>query len=352
MVDKRNRLLTRLEEMSEDHPNYQRYKARADVIKDLGVVSNGRLGFAMAIFGRINAFETLAWVVRKILMEAKNIASNLGCRVYHWYVDSLFIARDGCTTKADFQDVVNAIESETKCKIKVEEVYTWIAFVSSTEDPDLPVANKFFCRKPDGTLKIRGLHERRGDTCEFVREIQRAALGILAAEPDIYKLQKLLPAIVKTVLAQIDDLNKGKIPLGDLISTQVLSREWNEYTVAVPHSIAAAQLAAIGKPLRMGQAVRYIHTLGDPGVHAWDLPTKPNSKAIDIPHYEDLVLRAVYEVARPLGVPEQLLSDWLLRGATYVHPEDFADLRNKRFDAEMPLFTTLDAYEKKLISIV
>lgn len=352
MVDKRTKLLTKLEEMNEDHPKYQQYQARADVIKGLGVVSNGRLGFAMAIFGRINAFETLAWVVRKVLMEAKNIASDLDCKVYHWYVDSLFIARDGCTTKADFQDVVDAIEGKTKCKIKVEEAYTWIAFVSSTEDPDLPVANKFFCRKPDGTLKIRGLHERRDDTCEYVRELQRNALTILAAEPDIYKLQGLLPAIVKTVRAQIDDLQKEKIPLGDLISTHVLSREWNEYTAAVPHSIAAAQLAAIGKPLHMGQAVRYVHTLGQPGVLAWDLSTRPDTKAINIPHYEDLVLRAIYEVVRPLGVPEQLLGDWLLHGATYIHPEDFAHLKNKRFDAEMPLFTTLDAYEKKLIGMV
>ena len=74
--------------------------------------------------------------------------------------------------------------SETRLPIEVEEVYSWMAFVSARHNPNLPVANRFFGLQPDGEYKVRGLALRREDTPLFVADTQLSILQILANEKD------------------------------------------------------------------------------------------------------------------------------------------------------------------------
>jgi hypothetical protein len=75
------------------------------------------------------------------------------------------------------------------------------------------------------------------------------------------------------------------------------------------------QLEAVGKHMRPGQRVRFIHTLGEPGVHAWDLPTPPEPRSVDVKRYQTLLLRAAGSLLQPFGIQEQALSDKLLFSA-------------------------------------
>ena len=78
-----------------------------------------------------------------------------------------------------------------------------------------------------------------------------------------------------------------------------------------PAAHAAVQLEAVGKSMRPGQMVRFLYTMGKPGVVAWDLPARPDPKTLDIPRYAELLLRAAASVLQPLGVEKTILQRWL-----------------------------------------
>jgi len=78
-----------------------------------------------------------------------------------------------------------------------------------------------------------------------------------------------MQALVRRRLA---DLKLGRVPPEKLIVCQTLSRELAAYRSPSPAALAARQLAESDKDLRLGQVVRFVYTLGKPGVRAWDIP--------------------------------------------------------------------------------
>jgi hypothetical protein len=80
------------------------------------------------------------------------------------------------------------------------------------------------------------------------------------------------------------------------------------------------QLQQVGKMVKQGQRVRFLYTVGYPGVYAWDLPGSPNPAALDIQHYQVLLFRAARTLLEPLGVDEDTLRDWLYSEAGYFGP--------------------------------
>ena len=172
MVHKRVAIKRLLKKIGKNDGRYARYKAIANALKWLCVVAYGRLGFANSTFGRINSHEAVTHIGRKMILRAKEIVEDHGFTVLHIYVDSLFIYRSDATTQQDYQLILEEIEHETKLPIEVEEVYSWMAFVSARHNPNLPVANRFFGLQPDGEYKVRGLALRREDTPLFVADTQ------------------------------------------------------------------------------------------------------------------------------------------------------------------------------------
>ena len=65
----------------------------------------------------------------------------------------------------------------------------------------------------------------------------------------------------------------------------------------------------------MGQRVQFLYTKTEEGVHAWDLPDEFNPALIDVPRYKELLFRAVHEVLQPMGIPENVLRDWMFSEA-------------------------------------
>ena len=68
----------------------------------------------------------------------------------------------------------------------------------------------------------------------------------------------------------------------------------------------------------MGQRVQFLYAKTEDGVHAWDLPDGFNPALIDVPRYKELLFRAVHEVLQPIGIPENILIDWMFGGAGNV----------------------------------
>lgn len=340
MVAKRVKIKRLLKKMQESDERYQRYEACSNALKGLGVVSNGRLVFANATFGRINAHEAIAFIGRKMLLRAKGIAEDHGFTVLHAYVDSLFLSKQDAIKEEDFQSLLDEIEQETKLPIEVEAVYSWMAFVSSRQNPNLSVANRFFGLQEDGEYKIRGLALRREDTPLFVAETQLKVLQILAKENAPDQLTQLLPDVWSMLQERLSALSHREIALEELVITQTLSRELNEYRVPSPVARAAGQLQSAGKTMRMGQRVKFVYTKTREGVSAWDLPDTFDLTLIDIPRYKELLFRAVHEVLQPLGVAEEILRNWMFCEASYLLPPGLLipSLSNR---LDLPLFANL-----------
>jgi DNA polymerase-2 len=336
MVEKRIKIKRRLKKMNKNDSHYSRYKAYKNALKWLCVVAYGRLGFANSTFGRINSHEVVSFIGRKMLLKAKEIAEDHDFTVIHAYVDSLFICKPDATRDEDLQSLLDEIEQETKLPIEVEEVYSWMAFVSSKQNPNLTVPNRFFGLQADGEYKIRGLALRREDTPLFIADAQLQILQIMAKEKDPNQLTQLLPEVLNMLQEKMSALSNGSMPIDELLITQTLSRELDEYRVLSPVARAASQLQVVGKNIRMGQRIQFLYTKTKHGVCAWDLPEPLNPTFIDIPKYKELLFRAVYEVLQPLGVTRNVLRNWMFSGASYLMPPGLLHDR-----LEVPLFANL-----------
>jgi DNA polymerase I len=232
--------------------------------------------------------------------------------------------------------MLKEMEQETKLPIELEALYSWVAFVSSRQNPNLSVANRFFCLKSDGQYKLRGLACRREDTPLFVAETQLQVLQLLAKEKDPGRLANVLPEVLGMLHERLSALQDRSVPVEELFITQTLSRELVEYRVPSPAARAASQLQSIGKNIQMGQRIQFIYVKTKQGVWARGLPDPFHSGRIDIAKYKEFLFRAVYEVLQPLGVGEGVLRNWLFGRASYLLPPGLLHPR-----LAMPLFANL-----------
>jgi hypothetical protein len=79
-----------------------------------------------------------------------------------------------------------------------------------------------------------------------------------------------------------------------------------------PAARAVKQLQQVNKPRFPGQQIRFVFTLGEPGVHAWDLPRPLDPAQVDVARYIDLTLRAVTAVLQPWSIKREWLDEWVL----------------------------------------
>jgi DNA polymerase-2 len=306
LLKKRIALKSELLSMSKWDIRYKTYKALAAAHKWLLVTCFGYLGYKNARFGRIEAHEAVTAYGREALLRAKEAAEDMGFTVLHMYVDGLWVQKEGIETAQSLQPLLEEVHSRTNLPIALDGIHRWICFLPSRQNHRVPVANRYFGIFQSGEIKCRGIELRRHDTPAFIAEAQLEALNILARSPDTKHLPEYLSQIQAMVDGRLRDLKHGGIPLEKLIIHQTLSRPVAEYRVPSPAAIAAKQLEEIGKYLRPGQTVKFIYTLGEPGVQAWDLGKTFERKMVNIPIYKTLLNRAIETVVQPIGHQHEL----------------------------------------------
>jgi DNA polymerase-2 len=193
--------------------------------------------------------------------------------------------------------------------IALEGFYKWIAFLPSKADQRIPVPNRYFGAFENGEIKVRGIEMRRHDTPLFIAAIQQTILEQLAKAPN---LNDCLPVLIDYVRSRLAALRAGQVKPQMLLVSQTLSRSLAEYSTLPPAARAAAQLQAAQKLRFPGQQIRFVFTIGHPGVFAWDLPQTIDTAMIDVKRYITLTLRAVAAVLQPWGIKEAWLAKWIL----------------------------------------
>jgi len=305
-------LKERLAQLPPDDPRYKVDKKRASALKWLLVTCFGYLGYKNARFGRIEAHQAVTAYGREALLCAKEAAE-----VIQMYVDGLWVKGGSL----DFNPALEAVFGRSGLPVGLDGVYRWVAFLPSRVNPRRAAANRYFGVFADGSVKVRGIEARRRDTAPFIAETQLAVLEELAKfEDPLDGVQNAL----RLLHGCLYRLRRGYIRLEDLLVAQKLGRELDEYKAHSPVSRAVAQLQAQGKTLKPGQRVRFLYTLGSPGVWPWDLAGSPPPAAIDVRRYEELTLRAAASVLSPvLGILEKDFPGYYQRATSPVELERY-----------------------------
>ena len=321
LIQKRIAIKQELLGMSKWDNRYKLYKARSAAHKWLLVTCFGYLGYKNARFGKIEAHEAVTAYGREALLRAKEAAEDMGFTVLHMYVDGLWVHKEGLNKSSDFDSLVNEIHERTRLPLALDGIYRWICFLPSRQNKKVPVANRYFGIFQSGEIKCRGIELRRHDTPPFLAELQQEALNILAQYREDEHLPEYLNRIQVLAARCLDDLRHGRIPPEKLVIRHTLSRALSEYKVPSPAAIAARQLEQAGKFLRPGQIVRFIYTLGEPGVRAWDLVGVFNPKTVNIPIYKTLLNRMMQTTMKLFGGQEekQLSIPWSSSGCISVY---------------------------------
>ena len=274
-------------------------KARASALKWLLVVCFGYLGYKNARFGKIESHESVTATSRELMLQAKEVAEDMGFTVLHMYIDCLFVHQAGFDKPFQFTPLMDAIAEKTGIPIALEGVFKWVVFPSSKRDKRVPIPNQYFGAFQDGTLKYRGIELRRRDTTTCVRKVQLAALQIMAQANTRDELSESITDVLALTEHVKSRLRTGHIPLDELIVRQKLSRELDAYKTPSPAARAALQLHTEGIEIPAGGYVRFLYTRGGMGVHAWELDDKPDARSLDTKRYCHLLDRAIQTVLDP-----------------------------------------------------
>ena len=293
LLEKRLRLKNILSDLDPRDCRVEILKARASALKWLLVVCFGYLGYKNARFGKIESHEAVTAMSRELMLQAKEVAEDMGFTVLHMYVDCLFVQQEGFQRPSDFTGLMNAIEEKTDIPIALDGLFKWVAFLASKRDARVPVPNQYFGAFQDGTLKYRGIELRRRDTTMWVRKIQLKALEILAGANTPHEFADRIPDVIALVESAKRDIRIGRVPLEELVVRQRLSRAIETYKTPSPAACAALQLRAHGRQFAPGQSVEFLFIHN--GVYAWELEGQLHS-GLDTRRYCKLLDRAMWTV--------------------------------------------------------
>ena len=310
LLEKRLMLKNILSDLNPRDCRVEILKARAAALKWLLVVCFGYLGYKNARFGKIESHEAVTAMSRELMLQAKEVAEDMGFTVLHMYVDCLFVQQEGFQRPSDFAPLMNATEEKTGIPIALEGVFKWIAFLASKRDARVPVPNQYFGALQDRTLKYRGIELRRRDTTTWVRKIQLAVLEVLAQADTPQEFANCVPKVQALVDRAKREMRSGRVPLHELIVRQRLSRNLDGYKSPSTAARAALQLQSQGRQLAPGQSIEFLFARNASGVHAWELEEAFDPERLDTKRYFKLLDRAIQTVVDPIR--SQLIEEQLI----------------------------------------
>jgi len=249
----------RLVKETKDEQLKEVYYKRQAALKWILVTCFGYLGYRNAKFGTVDGHMSVCAFGRDALLTASHIAEDRGFRVIHGIVDSLWLKKEGASSE-DFVRLCEEITEEVDLPLDFAGLYKWIVFLPSKTHPNVPVLNRYYGVKDDGSLKVRGLEVRRRDTPKFVYDAQMDMIKALASADDSEGFVEKIPEALKVVKEYRKKLLDGEVPVWDLIITKRLSKDMENYTQKISQVIAGEQLQKEGFEVSAGKSVKFLYT--------------------------------------------------------------------------------------------
>lgn len=308
LLQKRMLIKQRLAEISMFDPRRQADEARISAYKWLLVTCFGYLGYKNARFGKINLHERVTSTGREVLLTAKEVAEEMGFTLLHMYVDGLWIHKDNCRTMDDYQPLLEQIAKAIGLSISMNGIFRWICFLPSKENKQIPIANRYFGVYENGKIKVRGIEARRRDTPSFIVDTQLGLIQELAEVTDPENCDQHLARALQYLRKRLNQLREKKVPLQELLVSNLLSKKPEEYRVLSPSARAARQIqASTGREIAPGERIQFIYIDSPEKVHAWEQFEEVNIEQVDWRYYQELTIRAAETILEPFGIPAKLL---------------------------------------------
>ena len=303
----------KLAKETEDEELREVYKRRQGALKWILVTCFGYLGYRNAKFGTVDGHMGVCAFGRQTLLKASHIAEKRGFNVIHGIVDSLWLKKDDVTADV-YAELCTEISDEVGVPLEFEGFFKWIVFLPSKIHPNVPVLNRYYGAKEDGSIKVRGIEVRRRDTPKFVYDAQLEMIKVLASADDKHAFVEKIPDALKVVRDYRQKLLDGEIPIWDLIVTKRLSKAPEKYTQKVSQLIAAEQLLKEGVDVSAGKSIKFLFTSAknkryERRVRAKDLIE--NGTTADVKKYLLLLYSATSNILSPFGYSTKEVYDYV-----------------------------------------
>ena len=247
-------------------------KQRASALKWLLVTCFGYLGYRNARFGRIEAHQAVTAYGREALLRAKEAAEDLGYRSAADVRGRAVGAEGGQGRPEDFQPLLEEIGRRSGLPIALDGIYRWVVFLPSRVNPTPLGRQPLLWRLPE--RRDQGARDRRPPPRH--PGLDRRGADGAARDPGPRRRARRCPAAGHRLAAPPPGgaARRARARRTELLLAQRLTREVEDYRSPSPGARAARQLKEVGKIVKPGQRVRFLYTLGRPGVYAWDLPRR------------------------------------------------------------------------------
>lgn len=256
------------------------------LLKWMLVTCFGYTGYRNAKFGSIEVHEAITRQAREILLKTKHIAEKEGFSVLHGMVDGIFV--QGRHTEG----LVRDISYETGLPLEAEP-YTWIVFLPMSNGKG--AYNRYYGKVAGRGIKRRGVMERRRDTPECVRAMQKACFDILEKVQDPGELASCHDAVLSEYTRARSDIAHAD-PSSLVIHRQVGT---TTHTRRTAESAAVAACREAGLRIEPGMEIAYIVTDARRG----SVTLAQDTAAFDTSYYQGRIDRAWEEIVFVFGKP-------------------------------------------------
>ncbi len=236
------------------------YNAKQASLKWMLVTSFGYLGYRNAKFGRLESHESVNAFGREKLLLAKETSEEFGYEFVHAITDSIFIKKENSSPfiKGELEKLCEEIQKRTNIRMDVDGIYSWVLFPPSSQDREMPVANRYMGRFHSGKLKCRGIGARRKDVPLFIRAAQQEMLDWMKEKISIADLKEGEQEILALYHKYDTLLVTENIPLEQLLIRKSSSRELDEYEVLGATALSMTKLQDMGMEVQAGEKVKYL----------------------------------------------------------------------------------------------
>ncbi len=313
-VVKKRESYKQLVKESKDEKLREIYDKRQSALKWILVTCFGYLGYKNAKFGTVDGHMGVCACGRNTLLKASSLVEKQNFRVIHGIVDSLWLKKEGASTE-NYISLCKELEKTLNLPLDFSGLYKWIVFLPSKTYPNVPVLNRYYGVKQDGSIKVRGLEVRRRDTPKFVDDAQMEMIKALSFADNSKNFVEKVPNALKVVKDYKRKLLNGEVPVWDLVVTKRLSKNLENYTQKVSQVIAGEQLKKEGFEVSAGKSVKFLFTSAKNKRYIRRVKAKEliqETTNPDVNKYLLFLYSAASNILSPLGYTPKQIKDELM----------------------------------------
>ncbi|MFQ6053254.1 MAG: DNA polymerase domain-containing protein, partial [Candidatus Bathyarchaeia archaeon] len=176
-------------------------------------------------FGHVRVFQEINGIARRVLVQALNIALDMGFEVIYGHSDSLFTKRPDAS-REEYEALAEEIEAATGLPIRLDRHFKFLVLLPKTSDPRMEAANRYYGKLTDGSLFYRGIELRRHETPSFIKRFQEELMEVLFDAGSAEEvLERQLPEAMKLVEEACRKVSRGEVEPESLVVSKRLRRE-------------------------------------------------------------------------------------------------------------------------------